>query len=326
MFENIYIVLKNKDEKLSEELSKYVKGVKIDVFLDSEGIMCSKKMADVKTILGPTSITDLNDTLERISNGVSYIPNVLSAISYNFSSIWFLVMLIYHFFRPQRNSQFNLNDDRKSFTVVGIDYIPIFINKKIISMLSHDELISVCLSSVFDHTQYTRDTFRKAFINSRWITPLLIVKNFAFGLLGGKLLDKGNDITGNQFGSFFNNLKYGMWVSIILSSAFGIVIMNILNKILYDYNDIKSDNFVVMIGREDSLVSAYKKMKDECDKYETTLSKLAKSAQKLIGLHLNDTPYENRIKNIELNTPNKISDKLMNVDKKFVDIVNSAEI
>ncbi len=32
MFENVDAVLKNKDERLSEELSKIVKGVKIDVF------------------------------------------------------------------------------------------------------------------------------------------------------------------------------------------------------------------------------------------------------------------------------------------------------
>jgi len=220
-------------------------------------------------------------------------------------------MLIYHFFRPQRNSQFNLNDDRKSFTVVGIDYIPIFINKKIISMLSHDELISVCLSSVFDHTQYTRDTFRKAYINSRWLQALYIARNFVITLFADK---------------FINTPKSVLWTNFIISSAIGVIFINILNKILYVNNDIKSDNFVVMIGREDSLVSAYKKMKAEVDKYETTLSKLAKSAQKIIGLHLGDTPYETRIKNIEKSIPEISSEKLVDVDKKFIDVVNSADI
>ena len=325
MFESTDIVLKNKDEKLSEELGIYVKGVKIDVFIDTEGLICSKKMADVKTILGPTSFNDLYDTLNRLSNGISYIPNVLAAISYWFSGLWFWIMLIYHFFRPQVNSKFVLSDDKKSFDVFGMSYIPIFINKKIISMLSHDELISVCLSSVFDHTQYTRDTFRKAFINSRWSQPLFIAKNFVFILFGIKFIDNINNDLDNIIG-LDPPSKSVLWTNFIITSATGIIFINIINKILYVNNNIKSDNFVVMIGREDSLVSAYKKMKAEVDKYETTLSKLAKSAQKIIGLHLGNTPYETRIKNIEKSIPEISSEKLVDVDKKFIDVVNSADI
>lgn len=315
MFENADAVLKNKDEKLSEELSKIVKGVKIDVFLDSEGIMCSKKMADVKTILGPTSVNDLRGTLQRISNGLKYVPNILVLTNYYCAVIYFWFILIYHLIRPQMKSDFILNDDKKTFTVVGLDYIPIFVNKKLVTMLNHDELVSVCLSSVFDHTQYTREMFRKIFINSRWETPLNILKTFIIGLIADDFVE---DFTGLP--------KKIFWTSWIIGIALGIIFINALNKILYVHNDIKSDHFVVVIGRKDSLISAYKKLKAEVDKYETTLSKLAKSAQKIVGLHLTNTSYETRIKNIEDSVPeDEPSKKMVEIDKNFVNVVNNAD-
>ena len=143
-FSNVDVVLNNKNEELAKELNEFVKGVKIDVFIDDEGLMCSKKFPECKTLLGPTSINDLRSVAKRISNGLSKMANVFAFIPI-ISSFYVIFVLAYHLLRPQIHSDFILNDDKKTYNVIGLEYIPIFINKHLLDKLTHDELVSISL-------------------------------------------------------------------------------------------------------------------------------------------------------------------------------------
>lgn len=352
-YKNIDMILKNKDEKLSKELSEYIKDVKIDVFVDNEGLMCSSKLPECNTIFGPNTYSELRSTMDKISTGMDKLANVFAAIPYT-APFYTIFILVTHLMRSQAKSDFVLNDDGKSYRVIGLAYIPIFINSLIINKLTHEELISVCLSRIFDHTQYVREMFRKIDINSKWRYG---IQTIIFSLMGIGLSKAANYLKNNPSDYFSDSLLFNdpdfndpffdssreavknMELSVIkhgsytyfMAAAFSILFSFILNKIYYENSNLKSDDFVVKIGRGQSLLSGLKKLKAEYEKNETTFSKLAKAASRFLGFYFDHKITNERISELENKSSAKsgeaksaIASKAEEVNKNFEEVVKSA--
>lgn len=338
-YKNIDMILKNKDEKLSKELSEYIKDVKIDVFVDNEGLMCSSKLPECNTVFGPNTYSELRSTMNKISNGMDKLANVFAAIPWT-APFYTIFILITHLMRSQAKSDFVLNDDGKSYRVIGLAYIPIFINSLIINKLTHEELISICLSRIFDHTQYVREMFRKIDINSKW---KYAIQTILFSIMGIGFAKAANDLKNTPPSNFdpfgydedFKNtniflLKTSSY-SYFMAAAFSILFSFILNKIYYENSNLKSDNFVVTIGKGQTLLSGLKKLKEEYEKNETTFSKLAKAASRFIGFYFDNKITDERISELENKSSNDSDDtkkaidsKLQKVNKNFVEVIKSA--
>lgn len=339
--DDIIKVLKNKDELLSNELRKYIKNVNIDVFIDNEEVMLSKDILECKTLLGVESYSDLYGACERAN---SIFIRVFKFIFAGVKLYMFLV-LMYYIGSSKLKGKFILNDDNTYFAV-NIKYIPIFINEKLINILDHEELISVCLSTVFSHSQAIREMIKTMNVKTNFMygaNVLLLLISYPF-LLNANWSKTNLEIIKNGYikyeigsdeykykvvpepGSFSHKLFYKLisepktYTPLIIASY--ICVSYLINRILYVDKDFRSDEYLIKLGRAESLISAYKKIKIEYDKNTSKFFEIFKISMKFLGFHSSRTSMETRIKNLENKNNDEINSKVENVNNKFMNIIN----
>ena len=123
-------VLNNKNESLSNELRQYIKNVNIDVFIDNEGVMLSEDILECKTLLGLKSYLELYNACEEANSiWIKIFKFIFAGIK-----IYMFLVLMYYIGTSRLKGKFVLNDDN-TYNAVDINYIPIFINEKIMNIL-----------------------------------------------------------------------------------------------------------------------------------------------------------------------------------------------